>query len=83
MDVGADLIGMVKTTTKGFCNETIENITKDCPGGSYLVSRSNPMVPGGRTLISVGYKYNMKNVLYFIITYNAGSTKTGLPYLSK
>ena len=28
MEVGADFIGMVKTNTKVFCKETIENITK-------------------------------------------------------
>ena len=34
MDVGADMIGMVKTNTKGLCKETIENLTKDWTGGS-------------------------------------------------
>ena len=34
MDVGADMIGMVKTNTKGLCKETIENLTKDWMGGS-------------------------------------------------
>ena len=29
MEVGAELIGMVKTNTKGFCKETIEKLTKD------------------------------------------------------
>ena len=46
MELGVDLIGMVKTNTKGFCKETIEKLTKDWPGGSYLLLRSNPMVPG-------------------------------------
>ena len=62
MELGADLIGMVKTNTKGFCK---------------------PMVPGGRPLIAIGYKYNARKVLYFIVTDNAGSTKTGIPYLPK
>ena len=56
MELGAELIGMVKTNTKGFCKETIENLTKDWPGGSHLVLRSKPMVPGGRSLIAIGYK---------------------------
>ena len=56
MEVGADLIGMVKTNTKGFCKETIEKLTKDFPGGSYLVLRSKPMAPGDRPLIAIGYK---------------------------
>ena len=37
MELGAELIGMVKKNTKGFCKETIEKRTKDWPGGSYLV----------------------------------------------
>ena len=41
------------------------------------------MVPGDRPLIDIGYKYNARKVLSFIVTDNAGSTKTGIPYLSK
>ena len=83
MELGAELIVMVKTNTKGFCKEKIEKLTKDWPGGSYLVLRSKPMVPGGRPLIDIGYKYNARKVLSFIVTENAGSTKTDIPYLSK
>ena len=81
MELGAELIGMVKTNTKEFCKEKIEKLTKDWPGGSYLMLRSKPMVPGERPRISIGYKYNARKVLYFIVTYNAGSTKTGITYL--
>ena len=77
MELGAELIVMVKTNTKGFCKETIENITKDWPGGSYLLLMSKSMVSGGWTLIAIGYKYNVRKVLSFIVTDNAGSTKTG------
>ena len=83
MEVGAELIGMMKKNTKGFCKETIEKLTKDWPGGSYLVLRSKPMVPGDRPLIAAGYKYNAQKVLSFIVTDNAGRTKTGITYLSK
>ena len=31
MELGAELIGMVKTNTKEFCKETFENLTKDWP----------------------------------------------------
>ena len=82
MELGDELIGMVKKNTKGFCKETIEKLTKDWPGGSYLVLRSKPMVPGGQPLIAIGHKYNARKVLSFIVTDNAGSTKTGIPYLS-
>ena len=77
MELVAKLIGMVKTNTKGLCKETIDKLTKYWPGGcSYLVLRSKHMVPGDRPLIAIGYKYNMRKVLYFIVTDNAGSTKT-------
>ena len=57
MVIGAELIVMVKKNTKGFCKETIEKLTKDFPGGSYLMLRSKPMVPGNRPRIAIGYKY--------------------------
>ena len=41
------------------------------------------MVSGGRPLIAIGYQYNARKVLSFIVTDNSGSTKTGIPYLSK
>ena len=82
MEVGAEFIGMVKTYTKYFCTDTIENITKDWPGGSYLVLRIKPMVSGGRPLIAVSQKYNVWKVLYFIVTDHTGRTKAGLPCLS-
>ena len=82
-EMSAELIGIVKTNIKGFCREAIENLTKDWPGGPYLVLRSKPMVPGDRPLIAIGYKYNARKVLSFIVTDNAGSKNTGIPYLSK
>ena len=83
MEVGAKLICMVKTNTKGLCKENIENLRNDCTGGSYLVSSIKPMVLGGRLIISIVYKYNARKSLYFIVTENAGITYTSLPYLPK
>ena len=74
---------MVKTNTKGFCKDTIEKLTKNWPRGANLVLRSKPREPGDRPLIAIGYKYNVRKVLSFIVTDKAGSTKTGIPYLSK
>ena len=68
IDFGADMISMVKTNRKLFCKEAIENIPKEWLVISCLVLRRNPMVPGGRTLIAIGYKYNARKVLYFIVT---------------
>ena len=41
-----------------------------------------PRVPGGRTLMAIGYKYNSRKVLGFIATEGGGSTEPGDPYLS-
>ena len=41
------------------------------------------MVPGGRPLIAIGYKYNARKVITFVVTENTGSTKAVPPYLSK
>ena len=68
MDVHAAMIVMVKINTKGLCKETIEKLTNDCPGVSYLVLSSKTMVPGGRPIIVIGYKYNARKVIYFIST---------------
>ena len=73
-----ELIGMVKTNTKGFCKDKIEKLTKYLPRGSYLGLRRTPVVPGNRPLIYIGYKYNARKVLSFIVTDNAGNTKTGI-----
>ena len=83
LDIGADMIGVVKINTKVFCKNTIEKLTKDWPGGSYLVLKSKPMVPGGGPLISIGYKYNAWKVIPFIVTADAGRTKSVITYLSK
>ena len=81
MEFGAESVFMVNTNTKAFCKENIEKLTKDWPGGSYLVLKSNPMLPGDRPLIAIGYKYNLRKVLSFIVTDNTGSTNTSILYL--
>ena len=46
MDVGTYMIGVVKTNTKGFYRDTIQNLTNDWTVGSCLVLKSKHMVPG-------------------------------------
>ena len=41
------------------------------------------MVPGDRQIIDMGYTYNLKNILSFIVTEKSGSAKPDIPYLSK
>ena len=66
MDVGTDIIDMVKTNKKGLCKDTIENLTKDWPGGSYLVLRRKSMLTWDRALIVIGYNYYAQKVLSLI-----------------
>ena len=41
---------------------------KEWPGGSYLVIKITPKVPGGRPLMAIGYKCNSRKVLGYIAT---------------
>ena len=75
MVVGAEMIFIVKTNTKLFFKETIDNLTKNFSVGSYLMLGRNPMVPGGRPLMATSYKYNGQKVISFIATYYSVSTK--------
>ena len=59
----------------GFWPSTVEILSMGpLPGFSYLVLRIKPMVPGGRPIISIGYKCNARKVLYFIMKDNVGRT---------
>ena len=81
--IGVDLMGMVKTNTKGFFKATIEGSMKDWPGGSYIVLRSKPMVTGETPLLAISYKYNSGKVISFVATAGAGSNALSITYLSK
>ena len=82
MALGVNYCVPVKTSHKAFCLATLENLTKDWPGGSYLVMNSNTRVTGGRPLMATGYKFNSRKVLGFIATEGAGITEPGDIYLS-
>ena len=43
-----------KTSHKGFCLATLKKLTKDWPGGSYLVVKSTPRLPGELPLLAIG-----------------------------
>ena len=60
---------------KKYLDETM----KDFPGGTWITleTRAEKEEVG---LISVGHKYNKKNVLTFVFTKGTGSTKSGKPY---
>ena len=43
----------------------------------------NAMVPRGRELIDIRYKYNTQKVIYFIVIDNTEIKQAGITYLSK
>ena len=50
---GVDYCGPVKTRNKEFCLATLEKLTKDWPGGSYLVLKITPRFPGEIPLLAM------------------------------
>jgi hypothetical protein len=75
---GHAFFGPVKTATKLFPLKGIENIMKDWPGGTYIVFEGRTLA--GNELAAIGYKYNSRKCLAFIMTKTAGSTVPGVPY---
>ena len=51
---GVDYCVPVKTSRKGFCLSTLEKLTRDWPGGPYLVFKSTPIFIGERPLLDIG-----------------------------
>ena len=63
MDVGAEIIGMVKTNKKLLFKDAIDNLKNDWPGGSHIVLKRNYVGPRYRPLISIEYNNNYQKVL--------------------
>ena len=54
MDVGDNFICLLNNKTKMFCKGNINNMEIGLPEGYNLLLNINPMVPGDRTLLSIG-----------------------------
>lgn len=72
----------VKTAHGRFPKKFLETEMKDMPGGCWVVMTGRA-TKEGVDLVAVGYKYNKKKVLCFVLTRGAGSTKAGVPYKAK
>ena len=57
----------------------LEDKMKHMPGGTWIVLEGKPEKEDVE-LLCIGYKYNKKKVLTFVMTRGAGSTKAGEPY---
>ena len=75
---GHELIAAVKTNSGWFPKDEIEEKMEKWPCGSTLVMECKTPETGVE-LVALGYKYNKKSVLTFIMTKNAGSTALGNP----
>lgn len=66
-------LNQVKTNHKHFPKRDIEQKMKDWSTGAYLVLKCK--TPKGITLYAIGFKYSKDDVMSFICTENAGSTR--------
>ena len=78
---GFECVLQVKTNHALFPKKQIEEVLGPAPGGSSMVLRG--IHKYGVELVSIGYKYNKKTVLFFVCTAAAGSTADGIPYQMK
>ena len=70
---------MVKTAHSRSPKKFLEDKMKDFPGGTWITLEATPekeKIP----LICIGYKYNKKKVLTFVMSRGAGKTTDGEPY---
>ena len=74
MAKGTNYCGPVNTRHNFFCLDILENLMKNCPGGSYIGSMRTPRVTGGIPHMYIVYKYNYRKVLGFIANEGSGST---------
>ena len=74
--------GTVQKINNGFYLANLEKLIKECPGGSYLITKITQIVPSNGSLVFIEYKYNSQKVLGFLATEWDGSIDPGIPYLS-
>ena len=63
---------MVKTNTKGFYKDPIDNLTKYWTGVYYIVLNRKSTMTGDRPIFDIGCKHNVRRVLYFISAMDTG-----------
>ena len=76
---GHHAIFNVKTAHSRSPKKYLDETMKDYPGGTWITLEGRADKEGV-DLVSVGYKYNKKNVLTFVFTKGAGRTIAGKPY---
>ena len=79
---GVDYYNPVKMRHKGFYLATFKRLMKEWSGGSYLVMKIIPIIPGDIPIFSIRYRYNSRKVLIFVAAEGSVSNKPGDTYLS-
>ena len=80
---GHEIVCAIKSNCSLFPKKELENKMEKWPSGSYLVLECT--TPGTNVdLVALGYKYNARKTLCFVMTKNAGATSPGAtPYIAK
>ena len=73
---------IVKTAYSRSPKKFLEETMKDFPGGTWITMEGKPEKEEVE-LVCIGYKYNKKKVLTFVMTKGAGSTRPGEPYQAR
>ena len=76
---GHHAIMQVKTAHARYPKKFLETKMKDYPGGTWITLEGHAENEDV-DVVAIGYKYNKKTVLQFVITRGAGTTEPGNPY---
>ena len=65
-----DAVYQIKSNYRLYPKQYIEDTLKDAPGSTHIVLEGKH--PEGAELVAIGYRYNSKVTLCFVITKNGG-----------
>ena len=80
--MGHHAVMVVKTNHSHFPKKFLDEEMKGMSGGCWVTLRGK-CGHTGVELVAIGYKYNSKKVLHFVMTLGAGKTSKGDPYHMK
>ena len=76
-----EAVYQIKSNHGLYPKQFVEEALKEAPGGTHIVLEGTH--PDGPELVAIGYRYNSKVTLCFVMTKNAGLTRKGKPYEMK
>ena len=80
--MGHHAVLVIKTGHSRYPKKYLEEKMDGFPGGTWVVLRGK-CKRSGVELVAIGYRYNSKKVLHFVITVGAGRTSKGAAYQMK